>query len=91
MVIPPEDGHKGHNKEDTGLAQEGEGGDGKEGSHYAGHINPLHHATDQFHHKFGVPGKEEGCTHYILPSSYYDTSLSNHDPNYPLPLLSNPD
>ena len=56
MVIPSEERHEGHNQE------EGEGEELEGGNH---HHNPLHHTTDQFHHKFGVPGKEEGYLDFL--------------------------
>ena len=59
MVIPheEEEGHgEGGDKEDTGLAEEGADTDNSHSEHH----NPHHKSTDQFHHKFGVPGKEAG-------------------------------
>ena len=67
MVIPSEEegqeeGREGHNKEHSGEAEEGKDID----SSHAEHHNTHHKTTDQFHHKFGVPGKEEGYLHFNL-------------------------
>ena len=85
MVIPSEERHEGH------ITEEGEGEELEGGNH---HHNPLHHTTDQFHHKFGVPGKEEGYPDFLLQlcgtlSKILTTTTKTL--TIPLPLLSSPD